>query len=38
MENSKFKTEYKLKQHTMLLHFQAKPSSGENVCLRASEV
>ena len=38
MENSKFKKEYKLKQHTMLLHFQAKPSSGENVCLRASEV
>lgn len=38
MKNSKFKTEYKLKQHTMLLHFQAKPSSGENVCLRASEV
>lgn len=38
MENSNFKKEYKLKQHTMLLHFQAKPSSGDNVRLRASEV
>lgn len=38
MSGNIFKTEYKLKQHTMLLHFQAKPTSEENVCLRASEV
>jgi len=38
MKGNVFKTEYKLKQHTMLLHFQAKPTNEENVCLRASEV
>lgn len=34
MKGNVFKTEYKLKQHTMLLHFQDEPDA----CLRASEV
>lgn len=33
-----FKREYKLKQHSIMIHFQADPENELNVCLRASEV
>lgn len=38
MSDNGFTMKYELKQHTMLLHFQAKPPYAENICLRASEV
>ena len=33
-----FKKDYRLKQHSIMIHFQANPETELNVCLRASEV